>query len=118
MNPELQNKIFNQFPTLYMRNNLPWGIECGDGWYDLVKEFSQKVSDLILQYDLEGIYPIQIKEKWGVLRVYMNVYNDKIAELVDEYQDKSFKICEQCGKEGSLRNGSWVRVFCEDHARS
>lgn len=118
MNSELQNKLFNQFPDLYSKKNLSWGFECGDGWFNLIQELSDKISKSIVQQDLEDIYIIQIKEKWGTLQVYMNLYNQKIGDLIDEYQDKSFKVCEACGKEGSLKNGSWVRVLCEEHGRT
>ena len=47
MNPELTKKLWEEHPLLYkgryssIRESLiPFGFECSNGWYDLIKELS------------------------------------------------------------------------------
>ena len=53
--------------------------ECGDGWIPLIEEaktiiakYNQKIKEEDL--DTEPLEFIQIKEKWGGLRIYINYY--------------------------------------------
>lgn len=43
MNSELQNKLYKDYPRIFRQRTLPmsqtcmcWGIETGDGWYDII----------------------------------------------------------------------------------
>jgi len=65
---------------------------------------------------------VQVKEKFGTLSVYSNYGNDEIFALIGEYEDKSAKICELCGKPGETLNsnegkGYWLKTLCPDCAK-
>ncbi len=47
-----------------------WGrwVDCGPGWYPILAELDEKLSDLIPRYEIH-----QIKEKYGTLRFYWGV---------------------------------------------
>ena len=43
MKAELQNKLFEKYPKIFGQKDLPmtqtamcWGIDCGDGWYNII----------------------------------------------------------------------------------
>lgn len=59
----------------------------------------------------------QVKEKFGGLRFYFSAPSvgfDKIYEVSMLAETESFKICEQCGEPGELRDRSgWVYTACE-----
>lgn len=45
MTPELGEKLYAEFPSIFRERNMPmtetcmcWGLAVGDGWYDLVRE--------------------------------------------------------------------------------
>jgi len=99
-------------PTL-RTNLMAFGFETGQGWYPLIYELLDKLQ-AIEDRDKIGLEITQIKEKWGGLRVYINVGTDEIWDLIDEYERKSFTICEQCGKSGILRiNHGWFTTLCD-----
>jgi len=57
MKKELQQKIMNDHPLLYvdkdksmMESCLFWGIETGSGWYDLIYDLSSKLEQEIREY--------------------------------------------------------------------
>lgn len=38
---------------------------------------------------------------------------EKIDELVEQAQAKSYEICEDCGEAGKERGGCWIRTLCD-----
>lgn len=120
---EEQEKIGNYKPIAY-------GIQCDDGWFDLIDELLSKIKEL----DPENtVKVVQIKEKFGGLRVYtmgalaLDIFGlDKIElgserlsilNLTTEYEKKSLSICEVCGKSGKLRKtkGGYYKTVCDEH---
>jgi len=58
----------------------------------------------------------QVKEKFGGLRFYINHGTNEIFDLIHEYENKSYTVCEVCGKAGKCRNDiGWIRTLCEEH---
>jgi len=128
MKQELEEKLFNDFPLLYdskadIRSSaMGFGFECGDGWYELIRELSEKLYPLV-----QAITPdeygsscsaSQVKEKYGTLRFYMHCSTDEMEELIYEYEDRSSRTCEYCGKPGSIDHSKhWLTTTCEEHRR-
>lgn len=79
MKAELQKKLYDKYPAIFIKNELPmtetcmcWGIECGDGWYDLMDNLCARLNDICEKYDVK-IVADQVKEKYGTLRFYYSV---------------------------------------------
>jgi hypothetical protein len=53
---------------------------------------------------------IQVKEKYGGLRIYTEYRNDELEEVIAEVGTESFQICEECGAPGVLRK-KYSRYF-------
>jgi hypothetical protein len=118
MDKELQQKLIEKYPTVMkdhggdMRQTcMAWGIETGNGWYDLIDELCAKLEP-------HGVVAAQVKEKFGGLRFYINAVDESIYEevhsYIDEAESKSYKTCEACGKPGKRRGGGWIRVLCDE----
>lgn len=91
--------------------------ECGDGWLPLIEE----AKTIIAKYNLkhpELEYPIeftQIKEKWGLLCLYLNQYVPEIDGRIKAIEGKSSHVCENCGtKENVIREYThgWIMTLC------
>ena len=114
-------KLFNEFPKLFEhRKNkqislLYFGVECNSGWFDLIYNLTKTVSKLVKEKGIKDFEIVQIKEKFGGLRYYTNFYTESIGKLIRDAEEKSYKICEVCGKPGKLRKVSWYRTLCKDH---
>jgi hypothetical protein len=125
MTKELKDKLYVNYQGLFSRKDLPmsqtcmcWGIEVGDGWYNLIDELCSKLVALH-----PNIRADQVKEKYGTLRFYISsegkvpaTLMDKAYDLEDEYETKSSTICEECGNVGLLRGNGWLRTLCDAHA--
>ena len=95
-----------------------FGLECGEGWYDLLDELCTKIEEeLDRTNDSKNEYPFQIdqiKEKFGGLRFYVSGGTDKTYDLINEYEEKSYTICEICGSNGKEYDvRGWITTLCE-----
>ena len=59
---------------------------------------------------------VQVKEKFGGLRFYINNGSDAIYDRIEAAENESLKVCEVCGASGVLRGGGWLKTLCDEHA--
>lgn len=86
-------------------------IECGPGWKKLYEP-------LIERCKREGVDIMQIKEKYGGLRFYVDATNDALFDAIDAAEEESLRVCEVCGDTGRLREDlSWLKTLCDAHYR-
>lgn len=127
MTPELQNKLFEKYPKIFRQKDLPmdqtcmcWGIDTGDGWYNIIDTLCGQIQWHIKHNLNEGEDPevvnveaVQVKEKYGGLRFYYSGGNDFISGLVYMAEGMSEKSCEECGAPGTSDGGRWVVTLCK-----
>lgn len=59
----------------------------------------------------------QFKEKFGGLRIYTNIYTDRVLGMTMFAETLSFKTCEITGREGVLcHRGTWYKTLSLDKA--
>jgi len=123
MNNELEKKLVDDFPELFIHIDNPraslmgFGCGCDDGWFGLVYNLTKDIYDEAKKTGVlcnDDFYVVQIKEKFGQLRYYITYGNDEIFKLIEEAERVSATICEWCGEEGKIRNNSWIRTLCDD----
>lgn len=120
MKKELEEKLVEKYPNLYKEYGgdpretcMHWGFSHGDGWYDIIDELSAKLEPF-------GVVAAQVKEKFGGLRFYLDYPKhlsdedlQKVREIKNEYESKSYETCESCGEPGKRRSGGWIRTLCD-----
>lgn len=132
MNENNTKTIIERCPNLYssvedektkrdnkqMYHSIAYGFECGDGWFNLILELSEKLEAIIssLPEDKRSNFKVsQVKEKFGTLRFYMFAETDEMSDLISEAEKKSGKICEKCGSESLVfSNGGWIVNMCKN----
>lgn len=122
MNEELRNKLLSEFPDLFPKENplyrrgsgVPFFIDCGDGWYKLIRDLCLSIRELLKENPIEDFMVVQVKEKFGGLRFYIGAGSDKIFKRINEAEEESYHICECCGITGKLRTDlGWIRTLCD-----
>jgi NMD protein affecting ribosome stability and mRNA decay len=95
-------KLKERIPT-------PYGRSIGPGWKNLVEPLIEKCRE-------EGVEILQVKEKFGGLRFYIDdgAASWGLKRAIDKAEQDSITICEQCGKEGDLRPLGWIKTLCDD----
>jgi hypothetical protein len=140
MDQELQNTLFEKYPQLFsntskscMESCMCWGIECNNGWYELLSsvcwrifQHENNIADRVRirnennkendQSDLDYV-PVkfdQIKEKFGGLRIYFSGGDDYVEGVIGMAEEMSYKICEVCGNSGKPNKGGWITTLCNN----
>jgi RNA polymerase-binding transcription factor DksA len=118
------DKLHKDFSILFRHEVYP---SCGDGWFDLVYETSQKIENVIKNsrdFDMDEDflpYVVQIKEKFAGLRYYISNGNNEIFNIINEAEQKSYSICEDCGTKENVigykpltEQSKWYFTLCEN----
>ena len=115
MTPDLEKSIIEKYPSLFANigqkgSPMCFGLEVGDGWAGIISTMcwilNQRDTDKDFRFD-------QIKEKFGLLRVYHTGGNEYMAGVVRMACDISGTICEVCGQPGEQRKGGWIKTLCD-----
>ena len=98
-------------------------IECDIGWFDLIDKALNQI--LMICYETgQEIKIVQIKEKFGGLRIYYDLnlegevdedFRQKVEDIIYNAENESYVTCEVCGEEGKPRKGGWIKTLCNDH---
>ena len=123
MRKDLTSKLYLRFPDIFKGHKKPvteslmaFGLECGDGWFQLIFELCEALEK---QSDLEGVEmpeARQIKEKFGGLRIYVSGTTKSMLDIIDRAEDKSETICEICGETGKVyKTRGWMKTRCLKH---
>ena len=93
-----------------------FGIECGKGWKPLYDRYFKWVEEYNKdKSDEEKVETTQIKEKFGRLTIYCSHYPNGLRELLNELENESATMCEECGKPCESRNKNyWIYTLCDD----
>jgi len=110
-------------PLLYKQGI---AFECNVGWYNIIHDLSIKIEKILKNYAenhkvVEGeesekveMYAVQVKEKYGTLRFYMNFETKEITDLIEDAEALSSQTCDNCGSFGKMRDKGWLEVKCDD----
>ena len=126
MNAENTTKLINKYEFLQNSLKVEEGqtmyspfqmflFECEDGWYNLLDSTFGEM--LAAAWHPEELFIAQVKEKWAGLRIYFNCHSDDydaLSFIVDQAEIRSYKICEICGKEGSMRDLIGYQTLCDE----
>jgi len=89
-----------------MRGSAPRHIgfdAVGPGWHPILEELDSEFVEILGVADISKLEVVQIKEKFGWLRVYLNHprFEDEVQRqlyaAVNRAEEKSSKTCEKCG---------------------
>lgn len=90
--------------------------------FSVPRGWRQIVWDMMVELECLELMPklIQIKEKFGGLRVYAEAqaYKEDVARFARIYDKavyKASKTCAVCSEPGELRVNDYMAVLCEKH---
>jgi len=160
MRKELDEALCAKYPLVFKDRNadmrttaMCWGLECGDGWYNLIdvlcglltSEYrgAQSRYEYLMQAGVGGILygtktvtqedidqakakldeetlkvpvAVQVKEKFGGLRFYVQAATDKHHQYINFAESMSYRTCEECGAPGKTYTDGWHMTLCDIHA--
>ena len=113
MTPEVEQELYDAYPVLFADREskgscMVYGCECGDGWAEILRSLCRLIADRGCDYRFS-----QVKEKFGLLRIYGYGGDDYIAGAVARTEAVSGSVCERCGARGSVRGKGWLVTLCD-----
>ena len=118
MNAELENKLYADFPLLFANREqqgscMVYGCECGDGWHGIIRSACRVISFHEANAGRSDFRFSQVKEKWGILRIYHSGGDEFCMGVIAMAEAVSSVTCERCGKPGKSAGGGWISTLCE-----
>ena len=97
-----------------------FGYECGPGWMSLVEKAQEIIDEWNERHPDHQGGPLkfsQVKEKWGLLCMYLNFYpNEETEEAIIMLENESKHYCEYCGTDKDVkteRTHGWIMTLCQ-----
>ncbi len=123
MSPELDKLLVERYPSIFRDRNgnikescMPFGFECGDGWFNILNQLCSTIEHRSKHSDCDQVIATQVKEKFGTLRFYFNGGDDYIDGAVELAEMLSSVTCEKCGSPAKTENsGGWLSTSCGNH---
>ena len=107
---DMVEKFHHMFNDDAYRGN----TSAGKGWVPLITKALEQLDAL----HIPDFKIVQIKEKFGGLRLYVDrvsedVY-DEVHKIIGEAEEEAWKTCEFCGTKDDveIRNGGWIKTLC------
>lgn len=84
----------------------------GNGWLGIIQSLIEVLIKLGWNKEI-----IQVKEKFGGLRFYVNNLPDNAIFFITESEKKSYNSCEVCGELAEQHKiKGWINTLCENHS--
>jgi hypothetical protein len=94
----------------------------GDGWREIIETMSSRIAEAVAECQSSEMTIIQIKQKFGGLRVYTESRGlprevlGKVCDAIDLAEARADCTCESCGAAGMLHeHAGWLTTRCEEH---
>lgn len=142
MKTELQNQLFAKYPSIFREIGgkpeetcMAFGIECGDGWHNLIDALCEQIdfhvnwTNRITPTYKFGVVAAQVKEKFGSLRFYVDFIYDhnldqpamkrisasieRVGGMIAMAEAISAKTCGACGNKCIPEDASFPRAQCD-----
>ena len=102
----------DEFPGSF--GDWTYEISIGDGWMPLVRNLAGYLRDMAADARQPPPRALQVKEKFGGLRYYVDHPTDEQARVIQFAEMLSFSVCEHCGTmAGVAVEGGWRKALCQ-----
>ena len=110
--------FMSEFPILFGEGKFV-SLWVGEGWFEILWNLCVSLEGIAKARIAEGHAPlrvVQVKEKYGSLRMYVDGGTDEVEDMIDAAEAKSETICEVCGAPGSIHTiRGWDKTLCPFH---
>ena len=140
------DQLIARYPAVFQGQEPAAGCSVPEGWRQIVEDLCRDFTQVLQCSPGHRLQMLQVKEKFGALRVYFSLDGDQdlvadlqdldghihlvqkaegpavmdeLRALVDGARRRSQQACQKCGEPGSQRNRrGWLAVLCDRHSTS
>ena len=107
-------EVFGPGPWHDQPTPIRYGLGIADGWMPLLDRLCEDLVRIIRKDRLTRFRVVQVKEKFGSLRVHAKGGNRRTRDIIDAADRESSGMCERCGSHGKTVNEEdWWRTLCK-----
>ena len=109
--------LYNHFEDVFC--NAFWGFEIGPGWFEIIADFVIKLDSHLRKNPemmREKYIIMQVKEKFGSLRIYLHSSDFYLNSLIAETEKRASNSCTICGNKVDKLFGVYSSM-CEKHIK-
>jgi len=89
--------------------------EIPSGWRDLFMQMCEDIKPILEKNNmLDSFYFVQVKEKYGSLRMYVSACPAEVYAILDKYEYVSQFVCECCGQPATKETRGWISHYCDN----
>lgn len=114
-NRALKRALAGDTAGLLHYNTLP-GREVNDWTKKTVARDLEAAQYRTVPEAVPQVVAVQVKEKFGGLRFYINGGDNTIHSYIEFAESMSYRTCEECGAPGQVYTDGWHVTLCEQHA--
>ena len=103
MDKKLEKKLVDKYPKIFKdyggdirKTCMGWGMECGDGWFQLIDKLCEDIVNIIDDKTID-VTALQVKEKFGGLRFYHSIQEDPTILTKLDNLIRSFMFSKRLG---------------------
>lgn len=125
----INKKLVEEYPYLLPRNvwtgevvedyDYSWTEldHVPEGWIELFLHMCEEIREPLIQANYINEFRfLQIKEKYGSLRVYTAGAPQEVYDIIQKYEALSERICVTCGKPATKISQGWICPYCDECA--
>ena len=101
-------------------NYMSWKDAIPEGWnVAFGEQMIDELNEILIKYNFVKEFRfLQIKEKFGELRMYSSSIPDEMyneySEWENKYEKMSKHVCIKCGKSSTHMTKGWILPLCDD----
>jgi len=124
MTEHWEKKLIEEFPDFFRMHGgdphvtcMAFGVCVEQGWFPLLFMLCEKIREEARRDPSVDFRFEQIKEKFGLLRIYGAGGNQAIYDLISGAEGDSSKVCERCGSTDEVEQlptqTGWLKTHCK-----
>jgi hypothetical protein len=103
----------------YDYNHIVGEWDLPKGWFEL---FLQCCEDIYKPLEdagcLDSFRFLQVKEKFGQMRLYHCDASEEACDIISKYEFLSEQVCCVCGKHAVATTRGWICPYCDEHIKT
>lgn len=109
-----KNSLTGKTPDTYDYSYVVGEYDLPEGWFELFLQMCEDIREPLEKSDcLDKFRFLQVKEKYGSMRLYASGATEEVRSVLQKYEFLSEQVCCVCGKPATLETDGYTCPYCD-----